>query len=94
MDSIFNAITLISCGVAVSNITLTAAEETCGNTIAATIQLVLSILSTLASIILIIVRWLNKAKKDGKITSDEVEDLFEDVHNELNNKDDKSNNGN
>ena len=49
------------------------------------IQLILSILcSVLVIITTIIIPWYKKAKKDGKITSDEVEDLFNQIEDNIN----------
>ena len=43
------------------------------------IQLVLAIIASLVSIVLAIINWWSKSKKDGKITIDEVEDLADDL---------------
>ncbi len=53
------------------------------------IMLILSILSTLFTLAYTIYKWYNKAKEDGKITKQEIEDLAEDVSEVLNNKEEK-----
>lgn len=50
------------------------------------ISLGLTILSTIFSIIYTIWKWWRKSKKDGKITEDEVDELMDDVHDVLNDK--------
>ena len=50
------------------------------------IQLGLTILSTLVAIAFTIWKWWKKAKQDGKITSDEVNELIDDVNNVINDK--------
>ena len=50
------------------------------------IQLGLTIFSTLVALIYTIWKWWRKAKEDGKITEDEVDDLMEDVHQIVNKK--------
>lgn len=50
------------------------------------ISLGLTILSTLFSLVFTIWKWWRKAKKDGKITEDEVDELMDDVHDVLNDK--------
>ena len=53
------------------------------------IMLILSILSTLFTIAFTFYKWYNKAKEDGKITKDEIEDLTKDISETLKNKEDK-----
>ena len=53
------------------------------------IMLILSILSTLFTIAFTFYKWYNKAKEDGKITKDEIEDLTKDISEALKNKEDK-----
>lgn len=53
------------------------------------IMLILSILSTLFTIAFTFYKWYNKAKEDGKITKDEIEDLADDISETLKNKEDK-----
>ena len=43
------------------------------------VMLILSILSTLFTLAYTIYKWYNKAKEDGKITKEEIEDLANDV---------------
>lgn len=43
------------------------------------IMLILSILSTIFTLAYTLYRWYNKAKEDGKITSEEIEELRDDV---------------
>lgn len=50
------------------------------------ISLGLTILSTLFSLAFTIWKWWRKAKKDGKITEDEVDELMDGVHDVLNDK--------
>ena len=49
------------------------------------ISLALTIVATIISIAFTIFKWYNKAKEDGKITKDEVQDLID----ELSDKDKK-----
>ena len=53
------------------------------------IMLILSILSTLFTRAFTFYKWYNKAKEDGKITKDEIEDLTKDISEALKNKEDK-----
>lgn len=49
------------------------------------VQLILSILcSALVITTTIIIPWYKRAKKDGKITKDEVEDLLNDIQDSIN----------
>ena len=50
-------------------------------------MLILSILSTLFTIAFTIYKWYNKAKEDGKITKEEIEDLADDISEALNKED-------
>lgn len=43
------------------------------------VMLILSILSTIFTLAYTLYRWYNKAKEDGKITSEEIEELRDDV---------------
>ena len=52
-------------------------------------MLILSILSTIFTIAFTIYKWYNKAKEDGKITKEEIEDLADDISDALGNKEDK-----
>lgn len=52
-------------------------------------MLVLSIISTCITIAFTIYKWYNKAKADGKITPQEVEQLEEDLKDALNEEDKK-----
>lgn len=51
------------------------------------IQIIFSILVSLITIAYIIWKWYKKAKKDGKITADEVEELVDEVGKELDKND-------
>lgn len=53
------------------------------------ISLGLTILSTIVAIAYTIWKWWRKAKEDGKITEEEVKELVDDVHQVLNDKEDK-----
>lgn len=53
------------------------------------ISLILTILSTLVAIAFTIYKWYKKAKEDGKITEEEVEELKDDIKEELDKKEDK-----
>lgn len=53
------------------------------------IMLILSILSTLFTIAYTVYKWYNKAKEDGKITPNEVEELKDDLDEILNDKEEK-----
>ena len=53
------------------------------------ISLALTILSTLVALIYTIWKWWRKAKQDGKITEEEVDELIDDVNDVLNDKDKK-----
>lgn len=50
------------------------------------ILVIWSILIILLNIMFIIWKWYKEAKKDGKITDDEVDKLFEDIEKEINKK--------
>ena len=52
-------------------------------------MLILSILSTLFTIAFTIYKWYNKAKEDGKITKEEIEDLADDISEALGKTEDK-----
>lgn len=47
------------------------------------INLILSIVTALVTIAYTIYRWYKRAKKDGKVTIDEVGELLDEVHTEL-----------
>ena len=49
-------------------------------------NLIITIISTLVSLAYIIWKWWKKAKEDGKITEDEVDDLMDDIHQINNDK--------
>lgn len=53
------------------------------------VMLILSIMSTLFTLAFTIYKWYNKAKEDGKITKDEINDLMDDISDTLGNKEDK-----
>lgn len=49
------------------------------------ISLVLTILSIVISIIFTIYQWYNLAKKDGKITQEEIKDVIDQVKDKIDN---------
>lgn len=53
------------------------------------VMLILSTMSTLFTLAFTIYKWYNKAKEDGKITKDEINDLMDDISDTLGNKEDK-----
>lgn len=50
------------------------------------VSLGITILSTLVSLVYTIWRWYRKAKADGKITEDEIDEIVDDVNNIINDK--------
>ena len=50
------------------------------------ISLGLTILSTIFSIVYTIWKWWRKAKEDGKITEDEVDELMDNLHDDIDDK--------
>ena len=58
------------------------------------IQLILSILAFLVTICFTIWKWHKKAKEDGKITIDEVEELFDNLENNIEDYKEENKNGN
>ena len=55
------------------------------------IQIILTSIAVLVSIAYTIWKWRKNAKKDGKITSDEVDELFEDINKVIQYKEDEEN---
>ena len=53
------------------------------------IMFIMSIISTCFTIAFIIFKWYNKAKEDGKITKEEIEDLADDISEALGKTEDK-----
>ena len=53
------------------------------NEILQTIQIILAIITFLVTIGYTIWKWYKNAKKDGKITKDEVEDLVDQIKDEV-----------
>lgn len=53
------------------------------------IQFIASIIVSLLTILFIIWKWYKKAKEDGKIEPNEVEDLIDDIKDELEDKENK-----
>lgn len=49
------------------------------NQVIVILNLVLTIIATIVSIVYTIWKWWKKAKADGKITEDEVDDLMDDI---------------
>ena len=54
------------------------------------IQLIVSIAVSLLTTAYIVWKWYKNAKKDGKITPDEVEDLFKNLMNNVNEEEKKN----
>lgn len=52
-------------------------------------NLVLTIVATIVSLVYTIWKWWKKAKEDGKITEDEVDELMDDIHQITNDKNKK-----
>lgn len=52
-------------------------------------NLVLTIIATIVSLVYTIWKWWKKAKADGKITEDEVDELIDDIHQVTNDKNKK-----
>lgn len=53
------------------------------------IQIIVGVVSGLFAIAYTIYKWYNKAKADGKITSQEIKELGEDISNVLKDKEEK-----
>ena len=53
------------------------------NEILQTIQIILAIITFLVTIGYTVWKWYKNAKKDGKITKDEVEDLVDNIKDEV-----------
>lgn len=53
------------------------------NEVFQTVQLIFSILAFLVTIAYTCWKWYKKAKQDGKITPEEVEDLFDNLKNNI-----------
>lgn len=56
------------------------------------IQGILSIIVLLITLAYTIWKWYRKASEDGKITVEEVDELFDDVNNKINNKEESKKN--
>ena len=69
--------------------TCTGVSYATANQILTICGLILTIISTLVSITYVIWKWWKKAKADGKITEDEVDELMEDIHQVTNDKNKK-----
>lgn len=54
------------------------------NEVFQTVQLIFSILAFLVTIAYTVWKWYKKAKQDGKITTEEVEELFNNLKNNIN----------
>lgn len=52
-------------------------------------NLILTIIATIVSLVYTIWKWWKKAKEDGKITEDEVDELMDDIHQITNDKNKK-----
>lgn len=59
------------------------------NEVFQTIQIIISALAGAVALAYTIWRWYKNAKKDGKITEDEVDDLFEQISKKEDSEDDK-----
>lgn len=55
------------------------------------IQIILTSIAVLVSIAYTIWKWYKNAKKDGKITSNEVDELFDDINKVIQYKEDEEN---
>ena len=55
------------------------------------IQIILTSVAVLVSLAYTIWKWLKNAKKDGKITSNEVDELFDDINKVIQYKEDEEN---
>lgn len=53
------------------------------------IQIILASIVSVLTIAFIVYKWWKSAKADGKITNDEIEDLFNQIDNEINKKEKK-----
>ena len=60
------------------------------NEVFQTIQIIISALAGAVALAYTIWRWYRNAKKDGKITEDEVDDLFQQITKEEKDKDDRN----
>ena len=60
------------------------------NEVFQTIQIIISALAGAVALAYTIWRWYKNAKKDGKITEDEVDDLFQQITKKEDNKDDRN----
>lgn len=53
------------------------------------IQIILASIVSILTIAFIIYKWYKKATEDGKITHDEIDDLFNQIDDEINKKEKK-----
>lgn len=60
------------------------------NEVFQTIQIIISALAGAVALAYTIWRWYKNAKKDGKITEDEVDDLFQQITKKEEEKDDRN----
>ena len=60
------------------------------NEVFQTIQIIISALAGAVALAYTIWRWYRNAKKDGKITGDEVDDLFQQITKKEEEKDDRN----
>ena len=60
------------------------------NEVFQTVQLIFSILAFLVTIAYTVWKWYKKAKQDGKITPEEVEELFDNLKNNINEEENKN----
>lgn len=58
------------------------------------VQLGLTIVSTIVALVYTIWKWYRKAKQDGKITEDEVDELIDNVNDVVNKKEGEKKNDN
>ena len=73
-------------GIAVLETMVTVSQT---NEVFQTIQIIISALAGAVALAYTIWRWYRNAKKDGKITEDEVDDLFEQITKKEDSEDDK-----
>lgn len=80
---------LIGANLGISSI-LTAIEE---NPVYQVISFILSLATSILGIAYIIWKWYRKAKADGKVTEDEVDELVDELHDAIAKGEDKEDNG-
>ena len=69
--------------------TCTGISYATANQILSICGLILTIISTIVSITYVIWKWWKKAKADGKITEEEVDELMDELHQNIDDKNKK-----